>query len=471
MSIFEKAKSGIKWTTSSTLIRAFAQLALLAIAARFLTGDELGSYALLMLFVGFAQLFMDLGMGNAVIHKEEVKQNDVNQLYVINFFVALLVATLMIAISPLAALFFEAERLQQLIICLSPAFLLSALFRMHLVVLQKQLMFNIISKVEIVGQLAGLIVAVYCLNAGYGVLSLVYGYLANLTVQALLFIVLSPAKIRPALPASYRSLSGYLSFGAYQTGDGVVNYINSHIDVVLVGKLLGTEVLGGYNLVRQFCMKPALVINPILTRVAFPVMSKLQKSPELPVIYTKLLTALAFVNFPIYCFLAFFSEEVVSFLFGEKWLHLSQLLTLLAVWCLVRSCMNPLGSLFMAIGKVKQLFKWNLGLLCVFPLAISTGAQFGGEEVAISLVFVQVVIFIAHLRILLSNHLGLNWWQLLKQLSLPLLISAVSLLLIWGIDQVFFDQNEHVLVLGGMYLVPVTLLLSFIVIKYRADFR
>lgn len=305
MSIFEKAKSGIKWTTSSTLIRAFAQLALLAIAARFLTGDELGSYALLMLFVGFAQLFMDLGIGNAVIHKEEVKTNDVNQLYVINLFVALLVAMLMIAISPLAALFFEAKHLQQLIISLSPAFLLSACFRMHLVILQKQLMFNIISKVEIVGQLVGGLCAVYCLNAGYGVISLVYGYLANLTVQALLFIILSPAKVRPALPSSYKSLSGYLSFGAYQTGDGVVNYINSHIDVVLVGKLLGTEVLGGYNLVRQFCMKPALVINPILTRVAFPVMSKLQKSPELPVIYTKLLTALAFVNFPIYCFLAF----------------------------------------------------------------------------------------------------------------------------------------------------------------------
>lgn len=433
MTLATKAKSGVKWTTLSTVIRAISQLALLALAARYLGPEALGHYALLLLVLGFAQLFMDMGLGNAVIHHDNVSQDHINQLFTVNLVVAIIVAMAISLIAPLLALFFNAPELTALVLLVAPAFIISALFRMHLVVLQKQLAFKVIAKIEISAQLVAVIITFILLLNNIEIKALVFGYLTNITIQGAAYWLFSPTRIRPKMPESVASISKYLNFGVFQTADGVINYINSQFDVLIVGKILGTEVLGGYNLARQFCFRPAMVINPILTRVAFPVMARLQKSEKLPKVYTKLVTSLALINFPLYLFLAVFTESVIEFMFGEQWLIITTEFRLLAIWCLIRSCMNPVGSLFMAIGKVKQLFNWNLSLTLIFPSVIIFGAQFGVVGVGISLVITQFVLLLIHTKLLLNKAIDLSICHYLQEILKVLLIASFSAVVTYAI--------------------------------------
>lgn len=44
--------------------------------------------------------------------------------------------------------------------------------------------------------------------------------------------------------------------------------------MILIGSFIGAEALGIYNLAYQIVTLPVLKINPIITRVAFPVFAK-----------------------------------------------------------------------------------------------------------------------------------------------------------------------------------------------------
>jgi len=188
-------------------------------------------------------------------------------------------------------------------------------------------------------------------------------------------------------------------------------------------------VLGGYSLARQYCFRPAMVINPILTRIAFPLMSKLQNSDKLPSIYCKLSNVLASINFPLYLTLFVFSEEFILVLFGTQWLHIVPIFRLMALWCLIRSTMNPVGSLMMAKGKVKRLLIWNLMLLFLIPTSVYIGGLFSVEGVVIALVALQFILLILHSYILLDIQAEIKPLLFFYSIASPLLISVIAMIL------------------------------------------
>jgi O-antigen/teichoic acid export membrane protein len=430
MSLATQVRKGVKWTTSSTLIIAVSQLLLLALAARFyLTPTEVGLFAIIQITLGFCQLFMDMGIGNALIQKQNVKARHLSELFLVNLIIAAVLAVLIYLSAKNIAYFFEAPNVTPYIQLIAPSFLLAALYRIHLVSLQKELAFSLIAKVELVAQISGFSVALLSLFYNLGVVALVYGYLTNLAVQGALFWCFSPFRLMFVFPKVMSELKPYFSFGAYQTVDGTVNYFSSQFDVILVGKMFGTEVLGGYSLARQYCFRPAMVINPILTRIAFPLMSKLQNSDKLPSIYCKLSNVLASINFPLYLTLFVFSEEFILVLFGTQWLHIVPIFRLMALWCLIRSTMNPVGSLMMAKGKVKRLLIWNLMLLFLIPTSVYIGGLFSVEGVVIALVALQFILLILHSYILLDIQAEIKPLLFFYSIASPLLISVIAMIL------------------------------------------
>ena len=292
--------------------------------------------------------------------------------------------------------------------------------------LQKELVFSVLAKIELFAVLMGFLLTFGLLVQGMGLYSLVAGYLFNLLLQTLLAWIYSPLRVRICWPHSWRALSHYLIFGAYQTTDATVNYVNSHIDILLVGKLLGTEVLGGYSLVRQFCFRPAMIINQTVTRVAFPVLAKLQNSPKLGTIYCQLLSVLAAINFPLYVALFLLAEPIVTLIFGEKWLHLVPLFQLMSLWCLLRSAMNPVGSLLLAVGKVQLALKWNSLLLLFMPVSIYFGAGYGVEGVAVALLILQIALIPGHWWFLLYQSAKVSFKEFIQSLMIPLILSAIT---------------------------------------------
>ena len=84
MSLKSKAITGVKWTTVSMVALTLFQFLQLSILARYLTPQDFGLMALIMVVIGFTQTFMDAGISNAIIHKQNITNEQLTSLYWLN---------------------------------------------------------------------------------------------------------------------------------------------------------------------------------------------------------------------------------------------------------------------------------------------------------------------------------------------------------------------------------------------------
>jgi O-antigen/teichoic acid export membrane protein len=167
------------------------------------------------------------------------------------------------------------------------------------------------------------------------------------------------------------------------------------IDLLLGGRLLAAAQLGLYSVPRFLVNRVQETVNPIITRVAFPLIAEIQNDKDrVRSVFLKTLNMTASTNAPIYIAIAIFSEDVVRVILGEGWDESATILSLLALWGAIRSTGNPVGSLLLGMGRATLSLKWNLGLLLIIPPAVWVGAFFGVLGISWSLLIIQAALFI-----------------------------------------------------------------------------
>lgn len=395
MNIKKTILNGLKWTSLSSIIIAILQIIQISILARYLSSEDFGLMAIVMVVIGFCKIFSDMGISNAIIHHEYNTTIQLSSLYWLNILIGFFLFFLISLLSPLISSFYNEPKLTELIILLSMSFIIQSFGNQYKILFQKELNFNIIAKIEISSNIISFLTAIILVLSDNGIYSLVFSSLMNITITSLLFLFFGRKNHIPQLIFSIKEIKQYLNFGAYQTGQSTLNYFNSQFDVILIGKLLGTEALGVYSIVKQLAMRPAQIINPIITKITFPVLAKLQDNRDkLKDVYLKTIYYVTLINFPIYALLSILSEPIILILFGKEWEDAIPILRILAIYFMIRSIGNPIGSLVMAKGKVHLEFWWNVGMFLIFPLSIYGGSYWGINGVAVSLTLLMIIVVI-----------------------------------------------------------------------------
>lgn len=463
MNLKAQAISGVKWTTFSTVITTVLQLLQLAILARFLEPSAFGLMASVMVVIGFSQAFLDMGISNAIIHKQEISKDQLSTLYWVNVLAGFLLFLIIILVAPFVASFYEETELTQLIYIVALTFIIQPFGQQFMVLWQKEMRFSEIAKIDIVTKSISLVVSVYLAYKGYGVYALVYGTLAGVVSQTVQFMYMGLKEYRPSFVFKLGEIKEFLSFGAYQMGEKTINYFNFQIDTILIGKLLGMEALGIYTIAKQIIMRPAQIINPIISKVTFPTMAKIQDDiPRLKNIYLKTINYLSSVNFPIYAFIFIFAHDIVIIMFGEKYFEAIYIMQILAVWGAMRSTGNPVGSLLLARGKANWGFWWNLGLFFYVPIGVYVGSHWGLEGVSWALVFLSFPLgMIASWYFLVRNLCGAGFVEYHKEIAVPAVV-AVGAGLVSYVAVSYTDSMILRLLIGSMVGLGLIMALNYI---------
>jgi len=340
-----------------------AQFLQLAILARFLAPEDFGLMAILMVVIGFSQAFMDMGISNAIIQRQEISHSQLSSLYWLNIGAGILLSIVVLLLSPLIAVFFDEQRLIQPLIILSSVFIITSFGNQYRVIAQKALKFNLLAKIEVLSASASLAIAAWFAIQGWGVYALVYGMIARAATASALYLYIGLNEFhKPSLTYRHKELKGFFSFGMYQMAERSINYLSTNADKLLIGKLVSMNAVGFYNLAWQLIIFPVSKINPIVNKVAFPVYSKVQNDPvALNRYYSFNIKVLSIVTMPILAFLAHFSHEVVRVVFGEGWNETVELIPALAMIGILRALGNPGGAVILSQGRADVAFWWNLG--------------------------------------------------------------------------------------------------------------
>ena len=382
-SLRQKAIAGVRWTSMGAVVCTLLQLLRLAVLARLLDRNSFGLMAMITVVIGLGQLFQDVGVSNAIIQRSGGNREQLSSLYWLNVVAGLLIFGLVLLFAPWVAVFYGEPRIHGLMFWAAFIFLIGPFGQQFQILLQKELQFKRLAIVEMAGIALGSVVAVWAAWMQQGVFALVLGQIIAAISSSLLAAMLCWKVWHPLWHFRWGDVRGYVSFGLYQMGERCLNYLAWNTDKLLIGKVLGADDLGLYSVAYQIMIRPLLVINPAVTRVAFPVFSTIQQDDErLKRGYLQVIQLLAFVSIPVYLGMLVTADSLVSFLLGPRWAGVTTVLQILCVLGIFYSLSNPIGSLLLSKGKANVGFWFNVVGLLVYVLGVFAGASHGVAGVA-----------------------------------------------------------------------------------------
>ncbi|NMO75824.1 teichuronic acid biosynthesis protein TuaB [Niallia alba] len=428
-SIKSQINSGAKWTSISTLVITLLQIGQFIILGNLMSAKEFGMIGMLTTITIFAQIFVELGLGAAVIQKHHATARQLSTLFWINILLGILICLFMQAASPIIADYFQTKELEGKIRLLSILFLIAPIGQQSQYLMQRDLSFQLLGKVETISTIFSfsLLIGLLFLTKQNPVNVYVWSQVSLYSLKGILYYICYLPKWKPSFVLDIKDCKEFFSFGIYQLLSRLVNRLGSNIDMLLIGRFIGMEALGLYNLVYQIVTIPVLKLNPIITRVAFPVFAKDKNNNQaLETGYLHMTQLLAIVSFPLLLGLYSVSDLVIPLFFGEQWIEAIPILQIMIIVGILRVLMNPNGSIILAKGKANIAFYWDLGVLVCYGAALLAAVRSNQLEiVAWAYVGVSILNFIGG-RMLLTRMIGLQLKSYVKVLLLPFILAGVS---------------------------------------------
>ena len=239
----------------------------------YLTREEMGLATLSWAVAVFIEAFNGLGIGMALVQAKKLseRQRSFCHTYAVAFSVAATSLTCLAA--PFISSFYESPELTPMICVSALKLLFVGACLVPLQSLNRNLEF---SKVSIILTAATFFAA--CLRiglaaAGAGAWAPVIGNTAHGVFVFLGVLIAYRPWPRPSL--AWRESRGLITFGWKLTFSGAIYQFYRNADFFLVGRFLGTELLGLYRVAYDLAMVPALMILNVVNRASFPVYSRL----------------------------------------------------------------------------------------------------------------------------------------------------------------------------------------------------
>lgn len=409
-----RATSGARWTGTSTAVRIFFQFVQLGILARLLKVSDFGLMAMVNVVLAFALAFADSGVSNAIIHFRDATREELSSLYWLNVLSGFVVVVVLWFVAPLAARVYHQPALVSLLRVASTVFIMVSLGQQFETLSERELRFRRLASIEIASIAVSAVVGIWLAWKGNGVWSLVWSNLVAAMVKSGTLAVIGWSTWRPQMHFRIAECRRFLHFGLFQMGDKSLNLLGQQLDKIVIGIVMGPTPLGYYDMASRLTLRPYQLINPIFTRVAFPVFSAVQKDRDrLRKGYLELMEVLTGLTIPLYVGMVALAPSFVLVQLGEKFAPSIPLLQILSLMGLAFALSSPASSLMLACGRADIGFYLNMLRTTMILAGIWVGARWGLTGIACAMVIVVwAVMFPVHTYVrwkLVHMTLGQFW--------------------------------------------------------------
>lgn len=373
--------SNARWVALSQAARVVSQLVSMTVLARLLAPEAYGLMALAAIVTNLAYLFRDMGTAAAVIQAKDVSPVMASTVHWTNVGLGLLIGVLIAATAPLMAHIFHEAGLANVLYLLAFVFPMTGLSVLHQALLERESKFSIVATAEIVASLAGLAVALLLAWRGAGVLSLVFQIIAATLVSTSIIVLRST--FRPGMHWSAQAFKSIARFSGNLSLFNVVLYFSRNADSMVIGRILGTAVLGVYSMAYRVMLFPLQNMTFVVSRVLYPIMSRKQDAvADVARLYLKAVGFIAFLTAPLMAGLFALREPFVNLLLGEKWHASAIILAWLAPVGFIQSLVSTTGTVLMSRGSTGLMLRLGLMGAALQVGAFVVGARWGIEGVA-----------------------------------------------------------------------------------------
>lgn len=341
---------------------------MLAVMARLVSPRDFGVVSIALIFTSFAERLGQIGVGPAFVQRAVIDERDVGTAWILSVLSGVVISATLWAIAPVASSFFGESALVPVMRALATGFIIDSFGVVSDGILQRELRFREIVKIETIAFTVGLAVVGIALGyLGCGVWALVGANLATRITKTGMLVYLQPMKFGGAWCAERARELLRSGFG-FSVGK-ILNFLSLQGDNFIVGRLLGAEALGMYTRAYQAMTLPAMYVGQAFERVLFPALSK--KQDDRAALRRGLLSTLevsALVAIPASVGMCFLSGEIVLVLFGEVWSPVIPVLTVLSCGVFFRAAYKCSDVLIRSQGDLYGYAArqaWYTGIIVV----------------------------------------------------------------------------------------------------------
>ncbi|MDD9207709.1 lipopolysaccharide biosynthesis protein [Georgenia sp. 10Sc9-8] len=381
MSLSDAAARGAGVTLATQAVRIALQFGSMVVLARLLSPEDFGLIAMVTAVIGIADLIRDFGLSSAAIQAKTLTVPERDNLFWLNSGLGLVCGLIAVAASPLIVGLYGEPRLAAIVPALATVFFVSGLNTQYRAGLSRELRFGALAGADIVSQLIGIAVAVGLAVDGWDYWAIV----AQQVVVAVIALIANSYNCRwlPGAPNRKVSVRRFMRFGGGLLGTQVISYATKNIDNVLLGAVWGAGALGLYSRAYQLLMMPLNQINAPMTRVALPVLSRIQDDGEQYSRYLQRAQLVAcYVTATVFAVACVLAEPLTLVLFGEQWLGLAPIFAVLALGGVFRALVQIAYWIYLSKGRTGAQLRLELWVRPLMIGVIAAGLPWGAVGIA-----------------------------------------------------------------------------------------
>jgi len=369
-----KTIKGIFWMAALRLFIRVISVLKIAILARLLNPLQFGLFGIASVSLAFTEILTETGVNALLIQKKRISQLFFNSSWVILLTRGFLIFLILLIASSPVSYFFRSPESYKVLLLMSFVPLLRGFVNPAIIFFQKKLLFYkefifwfVVNALEALTS----IIIVFITRS-------VYGLIWGLIVSSIFEIVASWlfVKPRPNFKIKFNNIKSIVRRGKYITLSSIFNYLFHNLDDIIVGRVLGLNYLGLYQVVYKIAILPITESGEIVSKVVFPVYTRLfGERFRLKKAFLKVLIFLSLIIIPVTIFIVLFADEFIMLFLGRNWLEAVPTLRVLMLFGAVRAISGSSSALFLAVRRQEYITIVNLVsliavVILIYPLVI-----------------------------------------------------------------------------------------------------
>jgi O-antigen/teichoic acid export membrane protein len=447
------------WTFSGRIAQLVLRTITTIILARQLIPADFGVVSAALIVVQFSEIFALLGVGPAIVQRPQLEERHIRTGFTSSVLFGIFLSIIIWVIAPVIAMFFQSENLVAILRAIILVFPLSGLTVVASSLMQRNLQFRKLARIEFTSDLAGNgIIGISLAFAGFGAWALVAAYLVSEILKAISMLA---AQAHPKKPQfEITAFKELFSFGGGSTIANILVYIGGQGDNMVVGRWLGINALGLYGRAYNLMIIPVGIFATVLGRVLFPVMSKVQDDLEaLRRAYRRGTALVGLISLPLSVICFVLAPELIYILLGPTWSTIVAPFRILIIGMVFRTGYTINAAVARAKGAV-----YRNALRQGIYAALVVGGAWIGQHWGISGVALGVLAALI-IHFLIMAQLGLSivslTWRQLWSIYLPYAWCAIIIgIEAWIVSTILRDINaEPILILIACTMIVLITLL------------
>jgi O-antigen/teichoic acid export membrane protein len=404
----EATFKGIVWIFGSEGVQAVLRVLVIALMARLIGPESFGLMAAAVVVLSLGDILSQVGTSAALVQSREITERHIGSAYILSAAIGTGLGLALWFSRDLIEDGLAMSGLGEILKALAWVLPVSAIGKPASRLLQRELKFRYIALAESGSYFVGwVVVGLGLALLGLDVWALVAAHGVATLSLALSMLVASRASI--TVQSSWAATRDLVSFGGGVSLSTVLLFIGMNLDRLFIGHAFGAYQLGLYSRAFDLMGRVYTVSDNTISKTLFPAFSSRQdQAARLKPAYFRAMKIVGLACLTIAGVTVVLSEEIVTLLFGRRWLEASPILQVAILILLPRVVGKLSATLAFGLGKAYPV----AGIRFAYALLALTGLWLTSSHSV--LLTAQVILFVE------VGHAGMLTYLSLRLLGEPL---------------------------------------------------